>query len=77
MNTPLESDGARITRRKLRHLDVCADQGLPIEDPRGAGFENIRLFPKDNSKEIIKSWVPGKNVEEFVASYMIEAEKCS
>lgn len=44
---------------------------------QNAGFENIRLFPKDNSKEIIKSWVPGKNVEEFVASYMIEAEKCS
>ncbi len=44
---------------------------------QNAGFENIRLFPKDNSKEIIKSWVPDKNVEEFVASYMIEAEKCS
>ncbi len=42
---------------------------------QNAGFENISLFPKDNSNEIIKSWVPGKNVEEFVASYMIEAEK--
>lgn len=42
---------------------------------QNAGFENIRLFPKDNSKEIIKSWVPDKNVEEFVASYMIEAKK--
>ena len=42
-----------------------------------AGFVNIRMVPKDNSKEIIKSWIPGKNAEEFVASYMIEAEKRS
>ncbi|MDD4347010.1 MAG: arsenite methyltransferase [Desulfitobacteriaceae bacterium] len=40
-----------------------------------AGFVNIRMVPKDNSQEIIKSWVPGKNAEEFVASYIIEAEK--
>ena len=40
-----------------------------------AGFVNIRMVPKDNSKEIIKSWVPDKNAEEFVASYIIEAEK--
>ena len=40
-----------------------------------AGFVNIRMVPKDNSKEIVKSWVPGKNAEEFVASYIIEAEK--
>lgn len=42
---------------------------------KNAGFVNIRMIPKDNSKEIIKSWAPGKNVEEFVASYIIEAEK--
>ena len=42
---------------------------------KNAGFVNISMVPKDNSKEIIKSWVPGKNVEEFVASYMIEATK--
>jgi SAM-dependent methyltransferase len=40
-----------------------------------AGFSNIRMIPKDNSKEIISSWVPNRNVEEFVASYIIEAEK--
>ena len=42
---------------------------------RNAGFVNIRMVPKDNSKEIIKSWVPGKNAEEYVASYTIEADK--
>lgn len=40
-----------------------------------AGFVNIRMTPKDNSREIIKSWVPDKNAEEYVASYTIEAEK--
>lgn len=40
-----------------------------------AGFYNIRLIPKNNSKEIISSWVPNKNIEEFVASYIIEAVK--
>jgi len=42
---------------------------------KNAGFENIRMIPKENSKEIIKSWVPDKNAEEFVASYIIEADK--
>lgn len=40
-----------------------------------AGFHNIRMTPKDNSKEIIGSWVPGKGIEAFVASFIIEAEK--
>ncbi|MFZ5974355.1 MAG: arsenite methyltransferase [Bacillota bacterium] len=40
-----------------------------------AGFMNIRMTPKDNSREIIKTWVPDRNVEDFVASYIIEAEK--
>lgn len=43
-----------------------------IED---AGFSDIRMTPKDNSKEIIKSWTPEKNVADYVASYLIEAVK--
>jgi len=42
---------------------------------KNSGFINIRMVPKDNSKEIIKSWVPEKNAEEYVASYTIEAQK--
>ncbi|MGI5911031.1 MAG: arsenite methyltransferase [Syntrophomonadaceae bacterium] len=42
---------------------------------QNAGFENICMIPKDNSKEIIKSWVPEKNAEDFVASYIIKADK--
>lgn len=40
-----------------------------------AGFKDIQLTPKDNSKDIISSWVPNRNIEDFVASYIIEATK--
>lgn len=40
-----------------------------------AGFENIALQPKDNSREILQSWAPDSNIEDYVASYIIEATK--
>ncbi len=40
-----------------------------------AGFKDIVLTPKDNGQEIVKSWVPDKNVEDYVTSYIIEAKK--
>jgi hypothetical protein len=42
---------------------------------RRAGFQDIRMTPKDNSREIVSSWAPGSNVEDFVASFVIEAVK--
>ncbi len=39
------------------------------------GFKDIKLTPKDNSREIVKSWVPNRNIEDFIASYVIEATK--
>lgn len=40
-----------------------------------AGFKNIKLTPKDNGKEIIQSWVPDRNIEDYVTTYIIEATK--
>jgi ubiquinone/menaquinone biosynthesis C-methylase UbiE len=40
-----------------------------------AGFTKIQMVPKDNSKEIIRTWLPDKGLEEFIASYIIEAIK--
>lgn len=40
-----------------------------------SGFKDIKLEPKDNSKEIVSSWIPDKNIVAFVASYIIEAVK--
>jgi len=66
-------------KRDLAMLVGCVAGAEYVEDIRGmlqiAGFKNIRLTPKDNSKEIINSWAPGKKLEEFVASYIIQAEK--
>jgi len=40
-----------------------------------SGFKHIELTPKDNSREIISTWYPGTNLENYVASYIIEAIK--
>ena len=42
---------------------------------RDAGFDQIRIEPKDESKEFIKDWAPGHNVTDFVVSATIEAIK--
>lgn len=39
------------------------------------GFTDIRIAPKDESREFIKDWAPGRGVEEYVVSATIEAVK--
>ncbi|MFV2004789.1 MAG: arsenite methyltransferase [Gammaproteobacteria bacterium] len=40
-----------------------------------SGFEQINIAPKDESKDFIKDWAPGRGVEEYVLSATIEAVK--
>jgi len=40
-----------------------------------AGYKDIKITLKDNSREIVKSWAPGTRIEDFVASAMIEGKK--
>ena len=40
-----------------------------------AGFVDIRIAPKDASREFIKDWAPGRGVEEYVISANIEARR--
>jgi len=40
-----------------------------------AGFVDIRIRPRDESREFIRDWAPGMRVEDFVVSATIEATK--
>ena len=40
-----------------------------------AGFQDININPKDESRESIREWFPGRNLEDYVASATIEAMK--
>jgi arsenite methyltransferase len=40
-----------------------------------AGFSDVRIEPKDKSRDFIKDWAPDKGIENYVVSASIEAEK--
>jgi SAM-dependent methyltransferase len=40
-----------------------------------AGFSHIAIQPRDQSKEFIRDWAPGRGVEEYLVSATIEAVK--
>jgi len=44
---------------------------------REAGFENVRIQPKDESKAFIQDWAPEHNVTDYVVSATIEGIKPS
>ncbi len=47
-----------------------------IEDMLGeAGFADIEVKPKDESREFIRNWVPGGHIEDYVVSATIRAIK--
>jgi SAM-dependent methyltransferase len=57
----------------------CVAGASPVADIRSwlaeAGFTQIRVEPKEESRTIIGKWFPGRRVEEFVAAATIEAVK--
>ena len=57
----------------------CMGNASMIEELEGimaaAGFSSIRIQPKDESREFIRDWAPGRGVEDYVVSATIEAVK--
>jgi arsenite methyltransferase len=42
---------------------------------QAAGFQNVRVSVKPESRELIASWAPGRGIEDYVGSAIIEARK--
>ncbi len=66
-------------RNDPQMLSGCMGGAALIEDLEAmlaaAGFENIAIEPKDESKEFIRDWAPGTNITDYVVSATIEAQK--
>lgn len=62
------------------HLHSACVSGASLIDDlqsmiQAAGFTDIHIQPKDESKEFIRDWAPGRGVEDYVVSATIEAIK--
>ena len=67
----LENDVAALTGCVSGAASIDAIRDLL----RDAGFKNIRIDVKNESREFIRDWIPGSGVENYVASATIEAIK--
>lgn len=68
---PLQKDIAALTG--------CVSGAVSVESLermlRAAGFGEIRIAPKLESREFIRDWLPGSAIEDYIASATIEAVK--
>jgi len=59
----------------------CMGGAALIEDIetmlKEAGFTQIRITPRDESRDFIRDWAPGSGVEDYVVSAYIEAVKAA
>ena len=65
-----------------RNLDCycgCITGTIPADEIKRmlaeAGFQDIRIEFKDESREFVTEWVPGNSIEDYVISATIEAVK--
>jgi arsenite methyltransferase len=63
----------------LASYSACVGGASPVDELsamiRAAGFTNVRIDPKEESRSFVKDWVPGKGIEDYVLSATIEGVK--
>ena len=66
-------------KNDLDLLSSCVSGAATVEEIevmlQEAGFQDIEIQTKDESRELISHWVPGKNVQDYIVSANIEAVK--
>jgi SAM-dependent methyltransferase len=63
----------------LASYSACIGGASPVDELAAmisaAGFADVRIDPKDESRSFVKDWAPGKGIENYVLSATIEAVK--
>jgi len=66
-------------RDDMRLLSACVSGASTVSEVEemlhAAGFVEIRVEPKDQSREFIEEWEPGRKLEDYVLSASISARK--
>jgi ubiquinone/menaquinone biosynthesis C-methylase UbiE len=59
----------------------CVAGAAPVRDVEAwlhaAGFQDVRVTVKPESRDLVASWAPGRGIEKYVASAIIEARKAA
>ena len=66
-------------QKNMALVAACVGGAATLEETKEmleeAGFQNIRITLKEESREIIRACAPDSNVDEYIVSAYIEAEK--
>jgi len=68
-----------VLQEKVAALTGCISGASPVDELRGAlseaGFTDVRIDVKPESREFIRDWMPGSGAEDYIASAAIEATR--
>ncbi len=66
-------------RRDLALLSGCVAGAATVTELERTlteiGFQSVRIQPKEESRQFIRDWAPGRGIEQYVVSATIEAVK--
>jgi arsenite methyltransferase len=66
-------------QKDLASYSACIGGASPVDKLASmietAGFTDVRIAPKEESRSFVKDWAPGKGIENYVLSAAIEAVK--